>query len=89
METNILVEDKEYDKGEGGPSLTVFVDDVEFRFDHTPVTGRQIMDKAGIPFSDGLILILEDGSQKAVGLDEIFELKPGRHFKKAPHFKRG
>lgn len=75
--------------GNNGPFYTVFVDDVEFQFDHTPVTGGEIMDAAGIPFDVGLLLINEDGTQEPVGVDEEIELKPGRRFKKAPRFKRG
>jgi hypothetical protein len=68
---------------------TVFVDDVEHRFDHSPVTGGEIMDKAGIPRETGLVLLEEDGTQRQVAADEEMELKPGRRFKKAPRFKRG
>lgn len=79
----------EHGKVEGGPFFTVFVDDIERRFDHTPVTGREIMDAATIPYEVGMVLILEDGTQVPVGLDEAIELQPGRRFKKAPRFKRG
>ncbi len=72
-----------------GPFYTVFIDDVEYRFDHTPVTGGELMDAAGIPHATGLVLFLEDGSQQSVGLDEPIDLKPGRRFRKAPRFKRG
>jgi len=74
---------------EKGPFYTVFVDDVEYRFDHTPVTGGEIMDMAGITHSVGLILVNEDGSQEQVAIDQQIDLKPGRRFKKAPRFKRG
>jgi hypothetical protein len=47
------------------------------------------MDAAGIPYSVGLVQLLDDGTQASVGLDEVFELKPGHRFKKAPRFKRG
>lgn len=77
------------EKTREGPFYTVFVDDVEYRFDHTPVTGGEIMDAADIPHEVGLLLILEDGSQVQVGVDEEIDLKPGRRFKKAPRFKRG
>jgi len=73
----------------GGPFYTVEVDGVEIRFDHTPVTGGEIMDSAGIPRSVGLVEILEDGTQRAVSADEEIELKPGRRMKKRPRFKRG
>jgi hypothetical protein len=76
-------------RGEHGKFYTVFVDDVEYRFDHTPVTGGEIMDAAGIPHDVGLLLINEDGSQTQIGVDEEIDLKPGRRFKKAPRFKRG
>jgi len=72
-----------------GPFYTVFVDDIEYHFDHTPVTGGEIMDTASIPYDVGLLLIKEDGTQEPVGVDEEIELKPGRRFKKAPRFKRG
>jgi hypothetical protein len=72
-----------------GPFYTVFVDDIEYRFDHTPVTGAEIMDAAGIPYEIGLLLINEDGTQEPVAVDEEIDLKPGRRFKKAPRFKRG
>lgn len=73
----------------GGGFYTVEVDGVEIRFDHTPVTGGEIMDSAGIPRSVGLVEILEDGTQRAVSADEEIELKPGRRMKKRPRFKRG
>lgn len=73
----------------GGPFYTVEVDGVEIRFDHTPVTGGEIMDAAGIPRNVGLVEILEDGTQRAVSADEEIELKPGRRMKKRPRFKRG
>lgn len=89
MATEALEHEKQQGRDEGGPFYTAFVDDVERRFDHTPVTGRVIMDTAGIAYTDGLVLILEDGTQQQVGLDEEIDLKPGRRFKKAPRFKRG
>lgn len=72
-----------------GPFYTIFVDDIEYRFDHSPVTGKEIMDIAGIPYETGVLLINEDGTQVQVQIDEEIELKPGRRFKKAPRFKRG
>lgn len=73
----------------GGKFFTVFVDDVEYQFDHSPVTGGEIMDKADIPHPTGLLLINEDGTQEQIDEKAEIELKPGRRFKKAPHFKRG
>jgi hypothetical protein len=74
---------------ERGKFFTVFVDDVEYRFDHSPVTGGEIMDIAGIPYEVGIVLIHDDGIQERIGVDEEIDLKPGRRFKKAPRFKRG
>lgn len=74
---------------QGGKFFTIFVDDVEFRFNHSPITGGEIMDTAGIPRSDGLLLIAEDGTQQSIGENEEIDLQPGRRFKKAPRFKRG
>ena len=87
METQTL--DKKEGQGEHGKFYLVFVDDVEYKFDHTPVTGGEIMDAAGIPHAVGLVLINEDGSQTAIKPDEVIDLKPGERFKKAPRFKRG
>jgi hypothetical protein len=67
----------------------VEVDGLEVGFDHEPVTGSEIMDEAGVSREVGLVQILEDGTQKPVTPDELFELKPGHRFKKRPRFKRG
>lgn len=79
----------EHDERDGGPFYVVEVDGVEYRFDTETVTATQIMEKAGIPIATGLVQILEDGTQRQVAPDEVFELKPGRRFKKRPRFKRG
>lgn len=85
------IEAKTDERGEtgGGPFYVVEVDGVEYRFDTETVTAAQIMEKAGIPIATGLVQILEDGTQRQVAADEIFELDPGRRFKKRPRFKRG
>lgn len=75
--------------GRHGRIYTVFVDDVQYEFDHSPVTGGEIMDAAGIPYSVGLVQIRKDGTQKQIGVDEEIDLKPGHRFKRAPRFKRG
>ena len=72
-----------------GPFYTFFVDGEEFHVDDPTITGREIMELAGIPLAVGLILLLDDGTQRSVDPDEVFELEPGRRFKKAPRFKRG
>jgi len=72
-----------------GPSYFFEVDGVEYHVDHETVTGGQIMDMAGVPREIGLLQLLEDGTQAPVAVDEEFDLKPGRRFKKRPRFKRG
>jgi hypothetical protein len=77
------------DQQEHGPTYFVEVDGAEYEFDHEPVTGGEIMDKAGIPRDQGLLELLEDGQQRQVPVDEEIELKPGKRFKKRPRFRRG
>ena len=74
----------------GGKFYTFFVDDKEFHTEKPQLTGGEIMDIACIPRSVGIVQILEDGTQKQIGENEIIEFAgPGRRFKKAPRFKRG
>ena len=72
-----------------GPFFTFFVDDREFHVEQAVISGAEIMELAGIPREVGLVLFLEDGTQRTFGADETIELEPGRRFKKAPRFKRG
>ena len=72
-----------------GPFFTFFVDDREFHVEHAVISGAEIMKLSGIPREVGLVLLLEDGTQRTFGADETIELEPGRRFKKAPRFKRG
>lgn len=76
-------------EAEAGPFYAFEVEGVEYRHDEPEITGGQIMDLADIPRSDGLVQILDDGTQKTVAEDEVIELEPGRRFKKRPRFKRG
>jgi hypothetical protein len=72
------------------PSMYTFlVDDREFEVNTTTITCGEIMEKAGIPREAGLILLLEDGTQRTVSIDEIISVQTSHHFKKAPRFKRG
>jgi hypothetical protein len=77
------------EEGEKGKFFTFFVDDQEFQVKDETVTGAEVMALAGVPTSVGLVLILEDGTQRGVTAEEDIELKPGRRFKKAPRFRRG
>lgn len=80
------VTDKKETKGK---SFVFEVDGQEYRIEEETITGGEIMDLAGIPRDVGLVQILEDGTQRQVGVDEVIELKPGRQFKKRPRFQRG
>lgn len=72
-----------------GKFFTFFVDGQEFRTDKDTLTGLEIMEIAGVTREQGLILVLDDGTERPFGEDETIELKPGRRFKIAPRFKRG
>lgn len=76
-------------KDQHGRFFTLFVDDREFHVEQAVISGAQIMNLAGIPRDVGVVLLLEDGTQRTFGADETIELEPGRRFKKAPRFKRG
>jgi hypothetical protein len=89
MESTVHENTKAGGKDRGGPFYTFFVDDREFHVDQPTISGAEIMDVAGIPREVGLVLLLEDGTQRTFGADETIELEPGRRFKKAPRFKRG
>lgn len=65
------------------------VDGEEYELHRDEITGGEIMDLAGIPRDQGLLEILDDGTQRPVGIDEEIELKPGKRYKKRPRFKRG
>ncbi|MYH24302.1 MAG: hypothetical protein F4156_03680 [Holophagales bacterium] len=69
--------------------FTLIVDNKEYLVKSELLTGREIMKLAGIPFADGLIQLLPDGTQVLIGLDETVDLKQGDHFKRPPRFKRG
>lgn len=54
-------------------------------FDHTPVTGREIREKAGAPLCDDLTrLVHGKPSGGNIGLDEKVEIKNGDHFVALP-----
>ncbi len=72
-----------------GPFYTVEVDGTEVRFDHTPVTALDIMRATNIPVEQGMVEVLDDGTQRKVDNAESFELDPGRRLKKRPRFRRG
>lgn len=72
----------------------VVIDEERFRFEHSPVTGGELMDAAGIPRSVGLLRILPDGTQEQFSEGDELELphageEPCGHFMKRVRFKRG
>ena len=74
---------------EKGPKYFIEVDGVEYELHQNEITGGEIMDLAGIPREQGLLELLDDGTQRKVDVNEEIELKPGQHFKKRPRFTRG
>jgi len=52
------------------------VDGVIYRHDAPFITGGEIMDLAGIPRDQGLVLIHEDGTQETVSMDKRIRLVP-------------
>jgi hypothetical protein len=66
----------------------VSVDDADVDFDHSPVTGGEIIDRVGAQ-SQGLVEIMDDGSQRQVKREDQFDLADERRFRKPPKFKRG
>lgn len=65
------------------------VDGVDYQWPRPVVTGAEIMEAAGIPPSEGLVELLEDGTQRSVKPTDVFDLGRDRRFKKRPRFKRG
>lgn len=75
---------------EGHESFEFFVDDKPYSWPKLEITGAEIMEVAGIPPADGLLLCLEDGTQRRVEADEELKLLGrGPQFRKPPRFKRG
>ena len=65
------------------------VDGTTYHHDRPKITGAEIMLAAGIPSSDGLVQLLQDGSTATVNPDAEVHLVPGAQFKRRPKFKRG
>lgn len=58
------------------------------QFDHTPVTGREIREKAGVPLDDDLVrLVHGKPSGGPIGLDDKVEIKNGDKFLAVPRGK--
>ena len=54
-------------------------------FDYSPVTGREIREKAGAPLTDDLTrLVHGKPSGGNIGLDDKVEIKEGEHFVALP-----
>lgn len=81
-------ETTEHDQ-EHGPNYFIEVDGTEYELHEDEISGGAIMDLAGIPREQGLLELLDDGTQRQVGVDEEIDLKPGKRFKKRPRFRRG
>ncbi len=53
------------------------------------VTGAELMALLGVNPAEGLIEILDDGTQRQVRQEDTFNLRKGPRFKRRPKFKRG
>jgi hypothetical protein len=74
------------------PAAGVFafdVDDRTYRHHQPRISGGEIMDLAGIPRSQGLVRLLDDGTTTAVAAGDDVYLVRGLHFRRRPRFKRG
>ena len=65
------------------------VDGTTHQHDHPFITGGEIMNLAGIPQEQGLVLCHEDGTQETIAEDQRVRLVPKPRFRKRPRFKRG
>ena len=73
-----------------GKFYTFFVDGQEYQTEQSELSGGEIMDMVNIPRSDGLVEILDDGTQQQINENDVIVfVGPGRRFKKAPRFRRG
>lgn len=77
------------DQGRAGPEFVYDVDDATYQHTKPKITGSEIMTKAGIPLTDGLIQLFADGITVTVNPDDEVHLVPGAQFKRRPRFKRG
>lgn len=79
-------------KGSDRPGQATFVYDVDgttYTHNRPKITGLEIMETAGIPLSDGLIQILDDGTTRSIAPEDEVHLVPQARFKRRPRFKRG
>ena len=66
----------------------VIVDDQQIDFDQPQLTGAELIERVGAQ-SQGLVEIMDDGSQRQVKREDKFDLSDERRFRKPPKFKRG
>lgn len=79
-------------EGSDRPGRATFVYDVDgttYTHNRPKITGLEIMETAGIPLSDGLIQILDDGTTRSIAPEDEVHLVPQARFKRRPRFKRG
>ncbi len=75
--------------GEKGAQFVYEVDGTTYEHDRPKIIGGEIMDIAGIPRSQGLVQINEDGTTTSIPADTEVHLVPEPRFKRRPRFKRG
>ena len=83
-------ETKKDEGHDGHKPFEFFVDDKPYSWPKPEITGAEVMEVAEIPPADGLLLCLEDGTQRRVKAAEEIKLRGrGPQFRKPPRFKRG
>ena len=73
----------------GSKEFGFVVDGVDYSWPKPVITGAEIMAAAGISQSDGLVELLDDGTQQSLKPTSEIDLEPGHRFKKRPRFRRG
>lgn len=86
--SEVGVEGVEEQAARGG-AFGFVVDGVDYPWPKPVVTGAEIMEAASVPASEGLVELLDDGTQRSVRPTDEFDLEAGRRFKKRPRFRRG
>lgn len=71
------------------PDFVYEVDGTTHHHDRPKITGAEIMAAAGIPSTDGLVQVMDDGSTVTINPHDEVHLVPGAQFKRRPRFKRG
>lgn len=70
-------------------AYTVEIEGEEYTFAQSPVTTADLLAAAGVGANEGLLEVLEDGTQRKLEPAEHIDLEDARRFKKRRRFRRG